>query len=150
MALDASYFVSKALQNALPWTSLEMILKDLAPTLDEANDVIRVLLKELEILQFTLQQKEKALEKYINQSEVLTDKTEDENCDEQNMALESEPNFENTNEKETEMIKDDIGLFEEKVNEEINLEVNEGTKRTDENTTDISESHDSNSEKNSD
>ena len=93
MALDASYFVSKALQNALPWTSLEMILKDLAPTLDEANDVIRVLLKELKILQFTLQQKEKALEKYINQSEVLTDKTEDENCDEQNMALESEPNF---------------------------------------------------------
>ena len=62
MALDASYFVSKALQNSLSWTSLAMILKDLAPTLDEANDVISILLKELETLQSTLQQKDKELE----------------------------------------------------------------------------------------
>ena len=54
MALDASYFVSKALQNSLPWTYLAMILKDLAPTVDEARDVISILLKELETLHCTV------------------------------------------------------------------------------------------------
>ena len=93
MVLDASYFVSKALQNSLPWTSLKMILKDLAPTIDDANHVISILLKELETLQSTLQQKDKELEKYIKQSEFITEKIERDKAEEQNMVIEAETNF---------------------------------------------------------
>ena len=148
MALDASYFVSKALQNSLPWTTLAMILKDLAPTLDEANDVISILLKELESLQAILQQRDTELEKYLNQSRVLIDKTKEEKAEEQNMALEEETNFDDTNETET--IEDDDELLEgveEKINEEMYLDINEGTKSTDENTTYRNENNDLNSEK---
>ena len=60
---DFSHFVSLALQNTIPWPTLSMLFKDLAPTLNETREIIKVLLKELEALQSTLQQKEKQLEK---------------------------------------------------------------------------------------
>ena len=61
---DFSHFVSLALRNTIPWPTLSMLFKDLAPTLNETREIIKVLLKELEALQSTLQQKEKQLEKY--------------------------------------------------------------------------------------
>ena len=66
MALGVSYFVKMALQNTISWTSLAIILKDLAPTIDEARDVISILLNELESLQSSLDKKDKVLEEYQN------------------------------------------------------------------------------------
>ena len=97
MALDASYFVSKALQNSLSWTSLAMILKDLAPTLDEAIAIIGILLNELESLQSSLQNKDKVLEEYQNKNELLIDKTEEDKS---------------TLESETETIEDDNEILD--------------------------------------
>ena len=66
MALGVSYFVKMALQNTISWTSLAIILKDLAPTLDEAIAIIGILLNELESLQSSLDKKDKVLEEYQN------------------------------------------------------------------------------------
>ena len=69
MALDASYFVSMALQNSLSWTSLTIILRDLAPTLGEARAIIGILLSELENLQSSLEKKDKVFEEYQNKND---------------------------------------------------------------------------------
>ena len=63
---DFSYFVRMAVQNNIPWESLEMILKDLTPSLNETREVISILLKELETLQLALKEKDKELEMYQN------------------------------------------------------------------------------------
>ena len=89
MALGVSYFVSLALQNTMPWTTLPTILKDLAPTLDEAKEVIDILLKELETLHSTLQMKHQELEKYQSRDEVLTDIAVKESN--QNISVGAEP-----------------------------------------------------------
>ena len=44
---DFSYFVDMALQNRMPWKTLASLLTDLAPTLNETREVVRILLKEL-------------------------------------------------------------------------------------------------------
>ena len=50
----------------MAWKKLAMILKDLAPTLNETREIICILLKELEGLQLALKKKDKELEKYRN------------------------------------------------------------------------------------
>ena len=59
---DFSYLVGMSLQGRMPWETLASLLKDLAPTLEETREVISILLKELEVLQSSLQEKE--LEKF--------------------------------------------------------------------------------------
>ena len=54
---DFSYFISMALQKTMPWTTLAILLKDLAPTLNETWEIISILLKELESLQSVLEKK---------------------------------------------------------------------------------------------
>ena len=48
---DFSKFANLALQNMMPWQTLSMLFKDLAPTLSETREIIGILLKELEGLQ---------------------------------------------------------------------------------------------------
>ena len=48
----------------MPWKTLTILLKDLAPTLNETREIISILLKQLETLQSTLYKKEKELEMY--------------------------------------------------------------------------------------
>ena len=128
MALDASYFVSKALQNSLPWTILAMILKDLAPTLDEANHVISILLKELETLHLTLKEKDKELKMYQNVGASV---------DTLNLTLKPDAiqeNMQQSSTPERETIEDEIEVVEvvkERIDEEMYLEINEDTKLSD-------------------
>ena len=63
---DFSNFVALTLENRMPWKTLNSLLFDLAPTLNETREIISILLKELEALQSTLQKKEKELAKYQN------------------------------------------------------------------------------------
>ena len=63
---DFSYFIRMALQDNMPWKTLTMLLKDLAPTLDGTREVIGILLRELEVLQLALKEKDKELENYQN------------------------------------------------------------------------------------
>ena len=51
MTLEVSYLVGMALQNTMPWNTLAILLKKLSPTLNEAREIIDILLKELEALQ---------------------------------------------------------------------------------------------------
>ena len=44
MVLDASYFVGMALQKSMTWNTLATVLKDFASTLDEAKEIISILL----------------------------------------------------------------------------------------------------------
>ena len=87
MMLGVSYFVTKALQNA--------------------NDVISILLKELETLQSNLQKRDKELKKYQSKNEVLTDKTEEVNSDNQMIDFEIDKIPDGINEEETDPIDDD-------------------------------------------
>ena len=60
---DFTYFISLALENKLPWKSLETIFNDWTPTLPKAKKLIEVLLKELQMLQTKLQEKQIQSEK---------------------------------------------------------------------------------------
>ena len=44
---DFSYFVDMSLQNRMTWQTLDSLLRDLAPRLEETREVISILLKEL-------------------------------------------------------------------------------------------------------
>ena len=68
---DFSYFVDMALQNRMPWKTLASLLTDLAPTLNETREVVRILLKELETLKLSLQKKNELLEMYQNESDAF-------------------------------------------------------------------------------
>ena len=54
---DFSYFIDMALQNRMPWKTLASLLTDLAPTLNETREIVRILLHELEAMKSTLQNK---------------------------------------------------------------------------------------------
>ena len=56
---DFSHFVRLTLKNRMPWKTLGLLLKDLAPSLNETRGIICILLKELETLQSRLQMKER-------------------------------------------------------------------------------------------
>ena len=45
---DYQYFIQSAVQKDLPWNTLVMFLTDLAPTLDQSREVIKILVHELE------------------------------------------------------------------------------------------------------
>ena len=54
---DFSYLVGMALRNRMPWNILAFTFNSLPLTLNEAKEIIGILLKELEALQSTLQKK---------------------------------------------------------------------------------------------
>ena len=62
---DFTYFISLALENKLPWNSLETIFNDWTPTLPKAKKLIEIMLKELQILQSKLQEKQTEIEKCL-------------------------------------------------------------------------------------
>ena len=63
---DFQNFITMALRRKMSWNTLKILLIDVASSLDETKEVIGILLKELEILQSTLEKKERELEKYQN------------------------------------------------------------------------------------
>ena len=137
---DFSYFVDMALQNRMPWKTLASLLKDLAPTLNETWEIVRILLQELEAMKSTLQKKDELLEKYQTESDTFEEI-------EQNFSEEIDDNLLKTeaiNDEsvvEPEMIDDGNEVlkdFEDIPNEELYLELNEGT----ESSADISEHED--------
>ena len=60
---DFSYLVGMALRNRMPWNILAFTFNSLPLTLNEAKEIIGILLKDLDALQSTLQKKERLLEK---------------------------------------------------------------------------------------
>ena len=108
--IDFSYFVGMALQNNMAWKTLAIILKELAPTLDETREVVSILLKELEAMQSILKAKDKELEMYRNNGSLE---------DPQNISLETKtiPDViqeyeQQSSVTETEASDDEIEVFE--------------------------------------
>ena len=108
--IDFSYFVGMALQNNMAWKTLAIILKELAPTLDETREVVSILLRELEVMQSILKKKDKEIEIYRNVGS---------SEDPQNISLETETipdviqKFEQQSfVTETETVDDEIEVFE--------------------------------------
>ena len=138
---DFSYFVRMALKNDMAWKTLAIILKDLTPTLIETREVISILLNELEALQSRLQMKEKELEKYQDSSST-TAEIQKIHMKHQKNALETEfttgeiqENEQQSSVPEDETIEDEIEVLEvikESMNEEMYLDMNKGTKSSDE------------------
>ena len=90
-APDFSHFVELTLRNRMPWKTLNSLLFDLAPTLNETREIIRILLKELEALHTTLQKKDKEVKAYENYD--LTAKTQMSSIENQNWSLETQNNI---------------------------------------------------------
>ena len=63
------HFVVLTLENRMPWKTLNNLLIELAPSLNETREIICILLKELETLQSTLHRKQKELERFQNQND---------------------------------------------------------------------------------
>ena len=136
-----SCFVRMALKNDMAWKTLAIILKDLTPTLIETREVISILLNELEALQSRLQMKEKELEKYQDSSST-TAEIQKIHMKHQKNALETEfttgeiqENEQQSSVPEDETIEDEIEVLEvikESMNEEMYLDMNKGTKSSDE------------------
>ena len=70
---DFSHFVKMALQDRMSWKTLETLLNDFAPTVNETREVISILLKELEALYLEFQKNKEVLKKYQEGSETLVD-----------------------------------------------------------------------------
>ena len=122
---EFSYYVSKALQNRMPWKSLAILLNDVAPTLNETREVISILLKELETLHLAFQAKQDELKKYQEKSETI----EQVDITEKNDNEEDSSHGANTNEK-TKEIDDEWYTFisndkQEDTKAEKSLEGNE-------------------------
>ena len=123
-----------ALQDRMPWKTLAMLLNDVAPTLNETREVITISQKELETLQSTLQEKEKQLEKYQNDSFTFESHKSDDEV--QNYTLETETIPKNIQEieqqsfieLETETMDDEIEILEVVKDEENYLDINECSK----------------------
>ena len=128
---DFSHFLDMALQKRMPWNILALLFKNLAPTLNETIEVINILLKELESLQSTLQEKEKLLEKYQREGENFekTESTNIENCVSTKETESVGVTF-HEHESEPEIVEDEIGVLE--VDQDMSFEGIE----TDYNTTD--------------
>ena len=127
---DFSHFVSMALQNTMPWPTLSMLFKDLAPTLNETREIIGILLKELEALQSKLQQKEKLLEKYQRENDSFEENELWKVQDDVNVAESDTID----SEEETETIEDDVEVLEvvkESIVTEMCLEMNKVPKKLD-------------------
>ena len=107
---DFSYLVGMSLQGRMPWETLASLLKDLAPTLEETREVISILLKELEVLQSSLQEKE--LEKFPKQR--MGDDIQDQN---DIVTLETSNDADEHDESliETESLEEDIEVFVRKL-----------------------------------
>ena len=124
-----SHFVQMTLQNKMQWKTLSSLLIDLAPTLNETREIISILLKELEVLQVTLQKKEKLLKHFHKESDIYEEIVK-------NLAqntLEDETiadDIKSDSTVETETIVDDIEVLEvvkECFNEEMYFQSQKGT-----------------------
>ena len=71
---DFSHFVKMALQDRMSWKTLETLLNDFAPTVNETREVISILLKELEALYLEFQKNKEVLKKYQEVSETLVER----------------------------------------------------------------------------
>ena len=106
MALEVSYLVGLALQNTMPWNTLAILLRKLSPTLNEAREIIDILLKELEALQLSLQKNEK--------NDIISEENEEHN--DPNFSTESK-SYSNQNVEDNEVLE----VVEERINEEESL-----------------------------
>ena len=130
---DFSYFVDMALQNRMPWKTLASLLTDLAPTLNETREVVRILLKELETLKLSLQKRNELLEKYQKENDTFEETEQNYSQEIDDLSLETET-INDESVVETEVIEDDnedLDDFEESINEELYSELNEITDSTD-------------------
>ena len=130
--VDFSYFVNLALQNKMPWNILALNFKSLAPTLNETREIISILLKELEAMQSTLQEKEKLLEKFCQGSESFeeTDLIDSEDCA-TSVETEQELEQQSSSMQEAETLDDEIEVLEvlkDSIQEEMHLDMNKGPK----------------------
>ena len=132
---DFSNFVALTLENRMPWKTLNSLLFDLAPSLNETREIICILLKELETLQSTVQKKEKELAKYENSSfpsEIQKCKSNFEHH--KNTTDEVQEHEEQSSMPENENVENEIEILEvvkERMNDEILLNVNEETEPSD-------------------
>ena len=127
--VDFSYFVRMALQNNMAWKTLAMILKDLAPTLNETREVISILLNELEELQSILKMKDEELETYRNNGD---------SEDTQKVCFEAQINTDDVQEnklcsfvKETETMENEIEVLEvikDSIDEEMYFDMSKNSK----------------------
>ena len=110
---DFSNFVALTLENRMPWKTLNSLLFDLAPTLNEPREIIGILLKELE---------EKELTKYENST--LTANILKSNIKHQKITLETEieENEQVSCTPTNETIEDEIEVLKV-VKENINKEI---------------------------
>ena len=94
MALEVSYLVGMALQNTMPWNTLAILLRKLSPTLNEAREIIDILLKELEALQLSSQKNEK--------NDIISEENEEHN--DPNFSTESK-SYSNQNIEDNEVLE---------------------------------------------
>ena len=131
-APDFSHFVELTLRNRMPWKTLNSLLKDLAPTLNETREIICILLKELENLQSSLQKKEKELLNYQNDSFIAEFPKSNSNSEHhKNTIDEIQEDEQQSSVPENEPIEDEIAILEvvkESMKEEMFLDMNKGTK----------------------
>ena len=133
--VDFRYFISLALNDKIPWTSLLPILTAFTQSLADSNQVIEVLLCELERLKLELQKNQRSMSNKDQHSErdhfqnVLQDE-EDNQTDSENMP-ENIGGIEQSSILETKPIDDEIEVLEvvkESINEDIYLDANESPK----------------------
>ena len=134
---DFSNFVALTLENRMPWKTLNSLLFDLAPTLNEPREIIGILLKELE---------EKELTKYENST--LTANILKSNIKHQKITLETEieENEQVSCTPTNETIEDEIEVLKvvkENINKEILLVMNQNTKLSETFVNNKNDKHDS-------
>ena len=122
---DFSYFVRMALEDNMPWKTLTILLKDLAPTLNETREIISILLKQLETLQSTLYKREKELNMYQkNQKNGSSKQSQKNNAVNQNTHGSEQ---QSANMLEAETMDDEIEVLEvvkESIDEEMCFDMN--------------------------
>ena len=145
---DFSHFVALTLQNRMPWKTLNSLLKDLAPTLNETREIICILLKELETLQSSLQKKEKELLNYQNDSFIAEIPKSNSNSEHhKNTIDEIQEDEQQSSVPENEPIEDEIEILEvvkESMNDEILSDMKEDGKLSETLVNNENEEHDAN------
>ena len=130
---DFSYLVGMSLQRRMPWETLALLLRDLAPTLEETREIISILLKELEALQSSLQKKHKEFEEFQNHNKNSEELMQSDIHDQNNFTL--EPSNDETL-LNTEAMEEDIEAVDFDEEKSINLDkssVNDISKQMDKN-----------------
>ena len=108
-----------SLQRRMPWETLALLLRDLAPTLEETREIISILLKELEALQSSLQMKHKEFEEFQNHNKNSEELMQSDIHDQNNFTL--EPSNDETL-LNTEAMEEDIEAVDFDEEKSINLD----------------------------